>query len=59
MKRKQEQELRPTNRQETFRGYLIKPSFAGNEWYISKDGAHIATAASLEAAKKTIAEHLS
>jgi hypothetical protein len=40
------------------KGFLIKANFTGTEYYIMKDGHNIGTAKSIEAAKKTINEHL-
>lgn len=40
------------------RGYYIIKSLSTDTWYISKDGHHIGSADSLEAAKATIDELL-
>lgn len=37
-----------------YKGYLIKENSIRNEFYIEKDGYHIATAKSIEDAKKQI-----
>ena len=40
--------------QTAYKGYLIKSSLSGDEFYISKGGSHIMTCRSLEQAKKEI-----
>lgn len=42
--------------QTTHKGYVIKSNVAGDEFYVSKGGAHIATYKSVEAAKRGIDE---
>lgn len=39
---------------DSHRGYYIVKSLASDVWYISKDSQHIASAPSLEAAKREI-----
>lgn len=40
--------------QQAYKGYLIKTGLRPDEYYISKDGQHIGTASTLQAAKQII-----